>query len=337
MWDRLTTSVSPTRRLTALLLSVSETVTVWPSDVGLMTLTCSVHSLTGLAHGGVVEKHGSSVWVDRSTEPVAIARNSWRSGLPLGYPSMPESRRSGGLVGGGIGRNSADSVTPSVCPTPSVTVLRLSASVTLTSPRTGGGLLAELDTGGEVVGGAASLAQLMARAGPVPASCMPKVAEAPGASLPFHGTLTAVTVPLLDVVTVAFHPLTIRRLLGSAQVTDQTVAVFSAVLTTLTLTTSPPVGPLPHWFSTCAVAWQLSVAVAAAAMPVASCAINSTVRVPAAAVKPDTASAARLDIAIANYSSRYDVHLCLHASATRILRDHRCAPCVQTFITGTRD
>jgi hypothetical protein len=129
---------------------------------------------------------------------------------------------------------------------------------------------------------------------------MPKVAEAPGASLPFHGTLTAVTVPLLDVVTVAFHPLTIRRLLGSVQVTDQAVAVFAAVLTTLTLTTSPPVVPLPHRLSTCAVAWQLSVAVAAAAMPVASCAINNAVRVPATAVKPDTASAAPLDIAIAN-------------------------------------
>src|SRR5204862_7755102 len=120
-----------------------------------------------------------------------------------------------------------------------------------------------------------SLPQLNTGADPVPVSCIPKFVEAPGASLPFHATLTAITVPP-DVLTVAFHALTIRWSPDNAQVTDQVVAVVAAVLATEMVTTPPPVEPLPHCASLCAVAWHPPVTVAAEAL-------RATARTPARA------------------------------------------------------
>ncbi|CCH17860.1 hypothetical protein MILUP08_42791 [Micromonospora lupini str. Lupac 08] len=166
----------------------------------------------------------------------------------------------------------------------------MSASVTLTSSGPGG----ELETGGEEGGDTASLLQLNAGAELEPASCIPNVVEAPGASLPFHARLTAVTV-WPDVLTVAFHALTTRWPSASVHVTDQVVAGVVAVLVTVTTTTAPLVGPLPQCESVRAVARHPPATVSAEALPGTTEIMARAVSAPTPATSQDAARATRLD------------------------------------------
>jgi hypothetical protein len=168
----------------------------------------------------------------------------------------------------------------------------------LKSPDPGGVLLlAEV----EEAGGVASLPQLNTGAVSVPANCIPKVVEAPGASLPFHAALTAVAA-WPDVLTTAFHVLTIRWPSAIAHVTDQVVAVVAAVLATVTLTTAPAVEPLPQREAISAVAWHPPAPVSAEAVPTAPDSVVNAV----IAVSPTASAGAprvhRLDNAMSTHS-----------------------------------
>src|SRR4051812_21388204 len=90
MAGRFTTSVSPTRSVTLRALSAAVTVTVTPVplDGAGRTVTCTSHSATGRAQGGVACRHGSSVCVLTSAVPGVAARYSAETGCPLGNPPV---------------------------------------------------------------------------------------------------------------------------------------------------------------------------------------------------------------------------------------------------------
>jgi len=166
----------------------------------------------------------------------------------------------------------------------------LSASRTLTS--------AVVLGGGVELAGSVSLAQVATGTGPVPASCMPKVVVAPGASAPFHGALFAVTVPA-ELLTVVPHALMIRWLAGRVHVTVHLVAAVVEVFATVKETISPPEVPLPQAASILAVAVQAPVRVVAAdALSMTSGASTNADTTPRPAASPHTAVVTRLDTAM---------------------------------------
>jgi hypothetical protein len=148
------------------------------------------------------------------------------------------------------------SETTSVWPTVIVTVVWLSRSVTVIVEPVGMTLLVQVKVG----------------AGAIPASCMPKLVEAPGAREPLNGALVAVAAAA-ETETVAFQAATRDWPAPRVQATLQAVAPVAAVFVTVTVTIWPPEAPEPHWESTRAVAAQSPVA--ASAVPVVATAVTA--------------------------------------------------------------